>query len=157
MTTDDNRLIFLDTNILVYATVPSSPWHAAAQAGLRRLAKAGHTGVISTQILREYYATATRPDAHGKLPALAPVLVNIATFHAAYRVVEDTLVVSQTLLSLVQSVTIGGRQIHDANVVATMMAVGISTLYTHNTAHFERFRSYITILPLQAADDVAHS
>ena len=33
---------------------------------------------------------------------------------------------------------IGGKQVHDANIVATMLAYGISSVPTHNTADFKR-------------------
>lgn len=41
-----------------------------------------------------------------------------------------------------------GKQIHDANIVATMIAYRIEYLLTHNVVDFERFTSLIHILPL---------
>lgn len=75
----DAKPIFLDTNILAYATSPDSPFHVAARAGLAELARAGHRGVISSQVIREYYATVTRSLPGGTTPPLAPVLANIAS------------------------------------------------------------------------------
>ena len=86
--------------------------------------------MISSQVIREYYATVTRALPDGTVPPLAPVLANIARFRAVYRLVDDTEQVTQTLLTLVQSIPVGGRQIHDANLVATMVTYGISELYT---------------------------
>jgi predicted nucleic acid-binding protein len=150
MTMTDAKPIFLDTNILAYATSPDSPFHAAARTGLAELARAGHRGVISSQVIREYYATVTRLLPGGMIPSLAPVLANIARFRAAYLLVDDTEQVTQTLLTLVQSRPVGGRQIHDANLVATMLTYGIDELYTHNAAHFARFADVITVRPLIA-------
>ena len=144
----DAKPIFLDTNILAYATSPDSPFHAPARAGLMALAHDGHLGAISGQVLREYYATVTRPAPGAPLPPLEPVIANIARFQAAYLVLDDTSQVTQTLLTLVQSIPVGGRQIHDANLVATMLTYGITTLYTHNVAHFTRFTGLITVQPL---------
>jgi len=45
-------------------------------------------------------------------------------------------------------VSLGGKQVHDANIVATMQAYGISHLLTHNIADFKRFESFITIVSL---------
>jgi hypothetical protein len=47
-----------------------------------------------------------------------------------------------------QGPTVSGKQIHDANIVATMIAYRIEYLLTHNVVDFERFTSLIHILPL---------
>lgn len=67
--------------------------------------------------------------------------------------VNDTEQVTQALITLVQSIPVGGRQIHDANLVATMLTYGINELYTHNAAHFARFAAVITVRPLMAPAD----
>lgn len=52
--------IFVDTNILVYANdLSAGERHAKASAVIESLWEAG-TGVISTQILQEFYVTVTR-------------------------------------------------------------------------------------------------
>ena len=65
-----------------------------------------------------------------------------------FRVVEDNPLVLDNLISILQTVRVGGKQVHDANIVATMQAHGISRLLTHNTADFARFAQWITVLPL---------
>ncbi len=42
----------------------------------------------------------------------------------------------------------GGKQIHDANIVATMQVYNISHLFTLNIADFMRFSSFITLIEL---------
>lgn len=39
-------------------------------------------------------------------------------------------------------------QVHDANIVATMLAYGIPRLLTHNVDDFKRFAHLIAVLPL---------
>ncbi len=39
-------------------------------------------------------------------------------------------------------------QVHDANIVATMLAQGIQKLLTHNVADCKRFAAHITVMPL---------
>ncbi len=46
----------------------------------------------------------------------------------------------------------GGRQVHDANIVATMQANGINQLLIHNADDFKRFSHLITVLPLRASE-----
>jgi hypothetical protein len=49
---------------------------------------------------------------------------------------------------LINSVSVGGKQIHDANIVATMLAHGLRRLLTHNVKDFQRDSAWIDILPL---------
>ena len=48
-----------------------------------------------------------------------------------------------------EAISVGGRQVHDANIVATMQAYGIRHLLTHNTDDFIRFSGLITVLPVE--------
>ncbi len=42
----------------------------------------------------------------------------------------------------------GDKQVHDANIVATMQAHGITHLLTHNIAYFARFAHLIKVVSL---------
>ena len=50
------------------------------------------------------------------------------------------------LLDLVRSVPMGGKQVHDANIVATMLAHGVGRLLTLNAADFRRFADRIELI-----------
>ena len=52
------------------------------------------------------------------------------------------------LLHLLNTIACAGKQIHDANIVATMLTHGIQKLLTHNVADFSRFASQIIVIPL---------
>ena len=53
---------FIDTNVLVYSTSVRSPFRVQARAALDSVASAGRVA-ISRQVLREYLAVTTRPQA----------------------------------------------------------------------------------------------
>ena len=53
--------------------------------------------------------------------------------------------VTQILCELLAEIPTGGKQVHDANIVATMMAYGIPALLTHNAKDFARFHRHIHI------------
>ena len=142
-----NRL-FIDTNILVYATDPRSPYHAASMAALTRTWRSGYTWVISTQILREYLAVTTRLRLGDSDVPLDAILENVRLFRRALEVVEDKSIVLDHLLELLATIPTAGRQIYDANIVATMQAHGIRSLLTHNTADFNRFSHLIDLLDI---------
>ncbi len=48
--------IFLDTNILVYATVAESPWYMIASQAITTRLVAGAELWVSRQVMREYLA-----------------------------------------------------------------------------------------------------
>lgn len=63
---------------------------------------------------------------------------------------EDSAQVTDQLLNLIGQFPTGGKQVHDANIVATMLVHGIPALLTNNVTDFTRFSGLITILPLEA-------
>ena len=69
--------VFLDTNVLVYASDRDEPEKRRRARALLRAAAAGGTGVISTQVVQEFFVTATRKLAIDPLKAKAIV----ATLH----------------------------------------------------------------------------
>jgi predicted nucleic acid-binding protein len=50
------------------------------------------------------------------------------------------------IASLSRGFSFGGRQVHDANIVATMLAHGETRLLTFNDADFRRFSSVIEVV-----------
>lgn len=140
--------VFLDTNILIYAYSTAAPLHATATAALQSLAAAGADVCVSRQTLREYLAGMTRPSAFTGTAPFASLLRDVRHFEATYRVLEDGPAVTAELLGLLAVVKCQGRQIHDANIVATMLAHGVPNLLTHNVADFTRFATLITVIPL---------
>lgn len=140
--------VFIDTNILVYSHLTLSPFHGAAVGRLRDLLAAGAELWISRQTLREYLSAMTKPGAlTGSIP-MRSLIADVRSFAAAFHMAEDYSVVTDNLLLLLDAVQVGGKQIHDANIVASMQAYSVPKLLTHNTSDFARFASYITILPL---------
>jgi len=148
MTNGDGDRIFLDTNVLVYANVAESPLHQGALRAIETRYNAGVELSISRQVLREYLATFSRPQRFMNPRPIATVVERVRFFQKRFRVVEDGPHVTERLLTLMQQIPIGGKQVHDANIVATMLGHGIPALLTHNTDDFARFSGFITVLPL---------
>ena len=64
----------------------------------------------------------------------------------AFEVLEDGPNVTELLLALCRELSVGGAQIHDANIVATMLAHGERRLLTFNAADFRRYASRIDVV-----------
>lgn len=132
--------VFVDTNILVNLKFAAAPFHAEAVAKLNELTRSGCTLWLSRQILRERFLGPP-------LPAAA-VIADMTDFLKRFTTANETAAVTQQLLSLISTTLCGGKQVHDANIVATMIVHGVTNLLTHNTADFQRFGHLIKVIPL---------
>ncbi|MBN3962222.1 PIN domain-containing protein [Nostoc sp. NMS8] len=149
MVIEGGEPVFLDTNILVYASQIQSPFHQVAMEAIQGFYDAGVELWISRQVLREYLATFTRPQQFANPLPIAIVIQDLRYFYNRFRVAEDNSQVTERLLTLMEEISSGGKQVHDANIVATMLVYGIPQLLTHNISDFARFSGLITVLPLQ--------
>jgi predicted nucleic acid-binding protein len=141
--------VFLDTNILVYANISESSFHQVALHQIQNLYDTGMDLWISRQVLREFLMTLTRPQTFINPQPISTVIERVRFFQTQFRVAEDTAEVTEKLLTLMSEIPIGGKQVHDANIVATMLVYKIPQLLTHNTSDFARFAHLINIIPLQ--------
>ena len=148
MTNGGGDRVFLDTNILVYANIAEAPFHEAALGAIRTCERAGSSLWVSRQVLREYLAVLTRSGIFDRPIPKKTLITQVRLFTDRFQVAEDTAHVTQHLLALMEQFSIGGKQVHDANIVATMQAYGIKQLFTHNKKDFDRFSSLISVLPL---------
>jgi predicted nucleic acid-binding protein len=140
---------FVDTNVLVYAAASGAPLHQRAARELQRRSEAGQELWVSRQVLREYLATLSRPQTFAKPRPVRELVGDIRYFLSHFRLAEEGPEVTEKLLELIEEIEIGGKHVHDANVVATMLANGISVLLTHNVEDFVRFGNLIKIAPLE--------
>ena len=137
--------MFVDTNVLVHALAPTAPGHGMARAALEAHAESDRL-CISRQVLREFLAVITRPQLwmQARTPSEAAdaaiVLAN------EFEILEDGTAVWDQLIDLSRRFAFGGRQVHDANIVATMLVHGERRLLTFNTADFGRFAAVIELI-----------
>jgi predicted nucleic acid-binding protein len=101
---------------------------------------------VSRQILREFIAAATRPQPWSRAASLAEATANTDRFLQRFTVLDDGPQVWNRLMVLSQRFTFGGKQVHDANIVATMLAHGETRLLTFNVADFRRFDTLIEVV-----------
>jgi predicted nucleic acid-binding protein len=144
---------FVDTNVLVYAASSGAPLHQRASEELRQRHESGQELWVSRQVLREYLATLSRAQTFAKPRSARELASDIRYFLSHFRLAEEGSAVTEKLLELIEEVEIGGKQIHDANVVATMLVHGIPALLTHNTRDFARFSQVIRVIPLEESEE----
>lgn len=138
--------VFVDTNVLVYANQRKSVYHEEALDRLERVGNEGAVLWISRQVLREYLAAVTRPQGGDPALPMAVALERVRGFNARFEVAEDGPETFNQLLGLLARFPTAGKQVHDANLVATMLAYGVTRLLTFNTGDFRRFSPMIEIV-----------
>ena len=148
MATTGDRSIFLDSNVLVYANVAEAPLHAVSLAKIKYYHESGWEIWISPQVIREFLVVRTRPQNFSGDCSIETLIERVEYFRRTFRMALDTPATLDKLTRLLTEIKIGGKQIHDANIVASMMTYGVKNLLTHNVSDFNRYASLITVVPL---------
>lgn len=141
----------LDTNVLLAATDQARQEHEQAVAAINVWPASGLVLYTSGQILREYLSVATRPVAlNGLGMARLDAIANVRALRARLNLLTEDIKVSDRLLELLATVACTGKQVHDANVVATMLVHGIDTVVTMNVDDFARFGDHVHVADLRS-------
>ena len=138
--------MFIDTDVLVKSRFLEAPDHGVARARLERALRESEPMRISRQVMREYLYVVTRPQTWTVPIAREKALNDVSRLTDAFDVLEDGPAVTESLVALCREVAVGGRQIHDANIVATMLAHGERRLLTLNEADFRRYGDRIELV-----------
>ena len=146
--TDAKARVFIDTNVLLRATIDIFAIHEAAKNLVLEQRKLGKELWISRQIIREFTAQATHPKTLPQILTPDELETHLNGFKLLYRIADETEAVTQKLIELLKRYPTGGKQVHDANIVATMLVNGIDTLLTQNIEDMKRFSPEITLVPL---------
>ena len=109
-------------------------------------ASSGRRPACDQQVLREYLSVVTRQQIWGKPLTVAQAVVDTAAFARQFTVLEDGPLVWDRLVMLSRRYSFAGRQVHDANIVATMLAHRERRLPTFNGADFRRFARLIEVV-----------
>ena len=144
--------MFVDTNVLVPARFRTSPFHEPARAALVRAGLDPEPLRISRQVLREYLSTVTRRQDWSEPLPVAAALHDVEWLCSTFEILEDGERVTTMLVELFREFPIAGKQIHDANIAATMLAHGERRLLTFNAKDFRRFGERIELVKFEAVE-----
>ena len=145
--TEDKR-IFIDTNILIYSALNKSTLNTEAIKKVKFFYENKFELWLNRQVLREYLSVMSRFMLEEKKYKPSNLINDINKFENQYHVANENDEVTQRLLQLISEFKIGGKQIHDANIVATMLANNVNQLLTHNIIDFKRYSKIINLIPL---------
>jgi predicted nucleic acid-binding protein len=140
---------FLDTNILLRQMIEQSPLHQEAKQLVQDQLEARVELWISRQVIREFIVQVTRPQSFMRPITMRQLDFQVRTMRTVFKIADETEEVTTQLLALMKAYPTGGKQVHDANIVAAMLVNGIDTLLTTNVEDMQRFADRITILSLE--------
>ena len=130
---------FLDTNILVYTDDRGAPEKREAALDLVESAGVGGWGVVSTQVLQEYFSVATR-----KLGVPADVARAKVEIFGRLDLATTEL---PTILGAIDIHRLHDVNFWDALVIYTARASGCRILYTEDLQHGRRFDGLEVVNP----------
>jgi predicted nucleic acid-binding protein len=137
--------VLIDTNVLIQSAVSGAPFHQRAQDALQDLYRAGRELWVSRQVLREYLSALSRPQTFSQPQPWGTLASDVEQYARMFAVADDGPAVTAQLLDLGRTVALGGKQVHDANIVATMLVYGIPVLLTFNVVDFRRFGALVQV------------
>lgn len=143
------RSIFVDTNVITRTTVRTAPSHIETRQYIATLLRRRDQLYISQQVIREYLTNATRAQTYSDAIPMADALREVERLRESFTVLYENRRSLDTLLDLLSRVTVKGKGIYDANIVATMVANGVTHLLTNNVSDFVRYQGYIRVLPIE--------
>jgi predicted nucleic acid-binding protein len=79
---------------------------------------------------------------------LTDSLGNVRAIRARTTLLAEDSKVADRLLGLLADVECTGKQVHDANLVATMLVHGVGGLVTANLEDFARFAGQVSLIRL---------
>jgi len=138
----------VDTNILLRSAQPSHPMHADTVRAVSELLARGEILPIIPQNIIEYWAVATRPiEANGLGMTIDETAAEVTGLQSIFQILPDNAEIFSEWKRLVSKNEVKGKEVHDARIVAAMMAHRVTHLLTFNTADFKRYTEITAINP----------
>jgi predicted nucleic acid-binding protein len=142
----------VDTNVLLRSVQPSHPLHAVAVRALERLLAQEETLYITVQNVAEFWNAATRPVAQNGLGlSIDRAKEELDRLEEFFEILSESIRSYEEWKTLLSSKRVSGIQVHDARLVAVMIANHITKIVTFNVQDFTRFDEIEAIHP----DDIS--
>lgn len=140
----------LDTNVLVYAEITSSPHHAAARGIVETLATGADAWAIPWPCVYEFLRVVTHPRVYHPPVPLEVAVSDLRTILASpsLLLLRETSRHPDVLETLLMKSGATGNLIHDVHIAALCLEHGVEELITGD-ADFSRFSNLKTRNPFR--------
>lgn len=134
----------VDTSVLVPLANAADPRHLTAVQSVDRLHRKGEILNIAPQNLIEFWNVATRPAAVNGI-GLPPIQAksHVDAFAKTFFLLDESPAIFPAWLTLVDTLGVIGKQVHDARLVAVCQVSGIDKILTFNVSHFTRLTASV--------------
>jgi len=132
----------IDTNVLVYAEIRSSPWHEEARRLLGELAEGTFPWAIPWPCLYEFLRVVTHPRIYHPPVPLSVALNDLRSILDSPTLVllHETSNHPDVMIRVLEESGVSGNLIHDAHIAALCLEHGITELISGDR-DFARFPS----------------
>jgi predicted nucleic acid-binding protein len=139
----------VDANVLAYAINADAIHHAASRALLEAARDPSITLYVTSQILCEFYSVITNPRrvAAPSSPAEAIRICLALLALPGLQVLPTPSQAFSGVMELLQRHPVTGGDVFDLQIVVTMQANGIQSIYTFNAADFKVFTELKVMTP----------
>jgi predicted nucleic acid-binding protein len=138
----------VDTNILLRISRQADPQHLLIGASLKALKKQGCEFYYALQNIAEFWNVCTRPtEKNGYGLSTAETSERVESIERTMTLLPDSGHVYSVWRRLVVDHNVRGVQVHDAHLVATMLAYDVSHILTLNQADFLRYPGVAALHP----------
>ncbi|MDE0086069.1 MAG: type II toxin-antitoxin system VapC family toxin [Candidatus Poribacteria bacterium] len=135
-------IYLVDTNVLLRFSRHSDPNYQIAQDAVNKLKIADHQLQTTLQNFAEFWNVSTRPaNQNGFGRMLSETELFLQELELLFPLLLDSPEVYPQWRRLVVKYNVSGVQVHDARLVATMIAHDVTHILTFNVTDFERYAS----------------
>ena len=141
----------LDTNVLIYASDPTSKFNNKARELLRNVLEGRVNACVSTQNLYEFYAIVTDPKRVAKpldIKQASSLLQNYIEAENLPKIFPKETNLTH-LAHLIKKYKISKQEVFDAVLVATIMDNSVKTIYTADEKLFRKFTNIKVVNPFK--------
>jgi predicted nucleic acid-binding protein len=140
----------IDTNILLRISRQNDPQHQLIGATLEELETRGTELCFTLQNIAEFWNVCTRPaERNGYGLSISETTRRVESIERAMTYLPENEHVYSIWRQLVVANSVHGVQVHDAHLVATMRAHGVTHILTLNQPDFQRYANVQAIHPSQ--------
>jgi predicted nucleic acid-binding protein len=133
-------LYIVDTNVLLRFAQRTDSQNSLVRSVIARLQFDGHQLLTTVQNCTEFWNVATRPtESNGFGITISECDESLRQIENIFTVVPSSTTVYNTWRSLVTNFNVSGVKVHDAHLVAIMLAHGVERILTFNDQDFRRF------------------
>lgn len=129
----------IDTTVLARLANAADVQHVIAARAVLELHRRGEVLHLTPQVLIEFRNVATRPvTVNGLGLSVADTEAHAVRFEARFPLLVETPDVYPAWKALVGALSVIGKQVHDARLVAICHVHGVENILTFNITHFTR-------------------